>query len=119
MFAFRRPVILIGLCVLLSLFAGSFKVGAQDGKKEEQKKEAKQDEAKKESKKDDVRKQDKDTSKDKKDEPKEEPKKEPFVLDTPLKELKGHKDWIFAMVVSSDGKLAATASRDGTVKIWE
>src|SRR5262249_47750149 len=57
--------------------------------------------------------------KEKKEEPKEEPKKEPFVLDTPVKELKGHKDWIFALTISSDGKFIATASRDGTVKIWD
>ncbi|MBI3412032.1 MAG: WD40 repeat domain-containing protein [Planctomycetes bacterium] len=111
----KRVVILFGLFSLVCLFAYSHSTGAPGGKKDEPKKEVKKDDAKK----DEAKKDDKKESKDKKEELKEEPKKEPFVLDAPAKELKGHKDWIFALTISADGKYFATAGRDGTVKIWD
>ena len=51
--------------------------------------------------------------------PPEEPKKEPFVPDVPLKEFKGHKDWINDLAISADGKFIASASRDRMIKIWQ
>ncbi len=39
--------------------------------------------------------------------------------DKPVKEFKGHADWIFALVFSNDGKHIASASRDRTVKVWD
>jgi WD40 repeat protein len=76
-----------------------------EAKKEEKKVEAKKDEAKKDEAK--------------KEEIKEEPKKEPFVPDIPVKEFKGHGDWINALAFSGDGLYVASASRDRTVKVWE
>src|SRR5262245_56321529 len=111
----KRVVSLFGLFAFLTMFALSTSLSAPGGKKDEPKKEAKKDDAKK----DDAKKDDKKDAKEKKDEIKEAPKKEPFVLDTPVKEMKGHKDWIFALVISGDGKMIATASRDGSVKIWD
>ncbi len=55
----------------------------------------------------------------KRKEKKDEPKKEPYVPDQPLREFKGHGDWINAIAFSGDGKLIASASRDRTVKVWE
>ena len=51
--------------------------------------------------------------------PPEEPKKQPFVPDMPLKEFKGHKDWINDLAISGDGKYIASASRDRTIKVWQ
>jgi WD40 repeat protein len=109
--------ILLSLFLLATLVCARLPVSAQEAKKDDpaKKKDAKSDAPKKEQAK-------KVDSKDapKKDEAaKEEPKKEPFVPDTPLKELKGHADWINALVISGNGKYIATASRDRTIKVWE
>ncbi len=96
-------------------------VGAQAPKKDETpKKEASKDDAAKEaSQKNDVKDSAPNKDAPKTEEKKEEPKKEPFVADVPVKELKGHGDWINVLVISGDGKYLASASRDRTVKIWD
>jgi len=58
-------------------------------------------------------------AKDKKDEKKEEKKKEEFKPDPAQVELKGHKNWIFAVAFGEDGKTLASASRDRSVKVWD
>ncbi len=43
----------------------------------------------------------------------------PFVLAQAPAEFKGHDNLVFSVAFSSDGKSFATASFDGTVKIWD
>jgi WD40 repeat protein len=45
--------------------------------------------------------------------------KKPRPKTIPEATFKGHADWINRLAVSADGTLLATASRDGTVKIWD
>jgi len=99
-----------------------FHAEAQETKKDDPaKKEAKKDDVPKKDipKKDEAKKDEAKKDEAKKEEIKEEPKKEPFVPDVPVKEFKGHGDWINSLVYSGDGKYVATASRDRTVKVWE
>jgi WD40 repeat protein len=71
-------------------------------------------------KKDDKKVDKKDDKKDDKKQPEKEPeKKEPPKLDTPLKSLKGHTDWINSIAYSQDGKYLASGSRDRTVRVWD
>src|SRR5437762_3158328 len=102
----------LSLCVGLGLACLTFQAAAQD--KKDDKKDVKKDD-KKEVKKDDKKKDDK--KDDKKEDKKEEPKKEPFKPDTPAKEIKAHKYWVY-VVQFADGKLV-TAGRDRTIKIWD
>jgi len=104
--------------LLLACFVGlTFPIGADEPKKDDpSKKETKKDDSpkKESSKKEEAKKNDT-----KKEEKKDEPKKEPYVPDAPVKEWKGHDNWINAMVISGNGKTMATASRDRTLKIWD
>src|SRR5437016_642101 len=50
---------------------------------------------------------------------KEEKKKEEFKPDPAQVELKGHKDWIFAVGFGDDGKTVVSTSRDKTAKLWD
>jgi len=84
------------------------KVEKKTDKKEEKKVEKKED--KKEEKKDDKKKEEKKV---------EEKKVEPFKPDVPQAEIKAHGNWIYALSLSQDGKLLATAGRDRTVKVWD
>src|SRR5262245_27772062 len=43
----------------------------------------------------------------------------PFVWAQSATEFKGHEDLVHTVAFSSDGKTMATASFDGTVKIWD
>jgi WD40 repeat protein len=36
-----------------------------------------------------------------------------------LGQLKGHKDSVSGLALSADGKILASASWDGTVKLWD
>jgi len=62
---------------------------------------------------------------DKKDPPKVEPKKEEPKKDPPKVEPKkddgpvGHRDQVFSMALSKDGKFLATGSSDKTAKLWD
>jgi WD40 repeat protein len=76
--------------------------------KPEEKKDDKKDE-KKDAKKDDKKDDKKDT---KTDEKKEPPKKEPPGPP-------GHRDAVFVMALSKDGKFLASGSSDKSVKLWE
>ena len=86
---------------------------APDVKPEEKKEEKKDD--KKDVKKDDK----KDAKKDdvKKDDKKEPPKKEPAKIE-PAGPV-GHRDAVFSIALSKDGKLLASGSSDKTVKLWD
>src|SRR5262245_41489953 len=86
-------------------------------KKEEKKKEEKKVE-KKEEKKDEKKEEKKDDKK-KEEKKVEEKKAEPFKPDVPQVEIKAHGNWIYALSLSSDGKLLATAGRDRIVKVWD
>src|SRR3989442_1743201 len=118
----RRRFALHASLMFLAMFVGyHFQADAQQAKKDDPaKKEAKKDDTKKkdEPKKDEPKKEEA-KKEEKKDEKKDKPKKEPFAPGVPVKELKGHADWIKAVVFRSDGKKFATASRDRTVKVWE
>lgn len=103
----QRVVWSLCVCALVSLLASQFSNVATAGKKEEQKKEV----TKEGGKKDDTKKDDKEKI--------DEPKKEPFKVDVALKVLKGHTNWVNALVYGAGGKHIATASRDRTVKIWD
>jgi len=35
-----------------------------------------------------------------------------------LKTLEGHKDWVYSVIESQDGKHIISGSADGTIKIW-
>ena len=50
----------------------------------------------------------------------EEPKKEvPKDKTPPLSTIAAHKEWIFGISFTTDGKYLLTVSRDKTVKIWD
>src|SRR5262245_35047913 len=109
-------LICVSLLVPFSLITLS-PAGAQD-KKDDKKIDKKDD--KKADKKDDKKVDKKDDKKDDKKQPEKEPeKKEPPKLDTPLKSLKGHTDWINSVAYSQDGKYLASGSRDRTVRVWD
>lgn len=57
----------------------------------------------------------------KKEEPKKDVKKDPIQKDEPKQEdgPPGHRDQVFTMALSRDGKFLATGSSDRTVKLWE
>lgn len=38
---------------------------------------------------------------------------------TKIAELRGHKNWVFCLTFSSNGKYLATGSMDNTIKIWD
>jgi WD40 repeat protein len=53
-----------------------------------------------------------------KNELKKDDKKEPQPI-PPDAERQGHRDQVFSLALSKDGQFLATASSDGTVKLWE
>ncbi|MBA4067903.1 MAG: hypothetical protein C0501_30220 [Isosphaera sp.] len=62
----------------------------------------------------------------KKDDKKDEPKKDPPKKDEPKKEEPkkdpgppGHRDQVFSVAVSKDGKFLASGSSDRSVKVWD